>query len=41
MKIPTHVDFMGEKIEGNFDPMEILEILDKKIVEMKNKKEGV
>ena len=41
MKIPTHVDFMGKAIDGNFDPMEILEILDKKIVEMKNKKEGV
>ncbi len=41
MKIPTHINFLGERIEGNFEPMEVLEMLDKRIVEIKKEKEGV
>ncbi len=41
MRVPTHVNFLGEEITGEFTPLEILEILDQKIVQLKKSKEGV
>ncbi len=37
MKLKTHINFMGEEIHGEFTPMEVLEMLDKKIVDMREK----
>ena len=41
MRIEMKIDFLGEEIQGRFEPLEILDYLDKKIVKLrKNVKEG-
>ncbi len=44
MRVPVKAEILGKEITGNYEPLELLEIIDRMIVEMREKqkpKEGV